>query len=173
MNIVEKARATALEAHEGQVRKYTSLPYFTHVEEVAKSVEFHGGTAEQVAAAYLHDIVEDTHWSHPLVYQEFGKTVSDYVVYLTDVSNGLKLSRAERKKRDREFIASAPPEVKTIKLADLKSNLKDIVKNDRDFARVYFKEKVLLLGVLTEGNRFLYMDVLEILSRDWSLVFSD
>nr|DAH57188.1 MAG TPA: HD domain-containing protein [Caudoviricetes sp.] len=54
------------------------------------------------------------------------------------------------------WIVEGDPNSKTIKLADLISNSRSIVKHDKDFARVYIKEKELLLDVLTEGDTTLY-----------------
>lgn len=51
---------------------------------------------------------------------------------------------------------SSPQLVKTIKLADLISNTKSIVEHDKNFARIYIKEKELLLEVLADGDENLY-----------------
>jgi len=67
MSIVEKARIRARRMHEGQKDKYGN-PYFEHLERVAKRVremeyDFIDDTSDielYVAAAYLHDVVEDT-----------------------------------------------------------------------------------------------------------------
>lgn len=54
------ASELAARAHRDQVRKSGGLPYFTHLEAVAKLVEEHGhGDPVLVAAAYLHDLLED------------------------------------------------------------------------------------------------------------------
>ena len=63
MNIVEKARvfATAAHAAVGQLRKYTFEPYIVHPAEVFAIVStVDGATEEMMAAAWLHDTVEDT-----------------------------------------------------------------------------------------------------------------
>jgi hypothetical protein len=71
---------------------------------------------------------------------------------LTDVSKPEDGNRAERKALDREYIANATPDAKTIKLADIISNCSSIIKHDPEFAKVYLEEKRLLLEVLTEGD---------------------
>ena len=53
------AYVTATAAHQGQTDK-AGRPYIEHLERVARRVEMAGGTEYEVAAAYLHDIVEDT-----------------------------------------------------------------------------------------------------------------
>ena len=88
MNIIKKARLFATVAHAaiGQRRKYTNEPYIVHPEEVAKLVTRYGGTENQIAAAWLHDVVEDTNITEDLIHQEFGDDIASLVCCLTDVS---------------------------------------------------------------------------------------
>ena len=109
-----------------------------------------------LAAAWLHDTVEDTGVSLVLIEQEFGFEVADMVEMLTDVSHANDGLRAHRKARDREHTAQASPEAKTIKLADLIDNTRSIVDRDPKFAQVYMTEKALLLEVLGEGDTTLF-----------------
>ncbi|TYF68814.1 guanosine polyphosphate pyrophosphohydrolase, partial [Enterobacter hormaechei] len=62
MNIIDKAHMFAAGAHAGvgQKRKYTGEDYIHHPVAVAEIVRNHGGTDEMVAAAMLHDTIEDT-----------------------------------------------------------------------------------------------------------------
>jgi (p)ppGpp synthase/HD superfamily hydrolase len=149
-SLTQRAAEFAAKAHYGQVRKYTGEPYFTHPVNVAGLVRDAGGTDEMIAAAYLHDTLEDTdtHWWD--LYDEFGPTVMAYVLWLTDPS--LQGNRAYRKAAARAQLATAPPEVQTIKLADLIDNTASIVQNDPKFAKVYLEEKRLLLQVLIKGD---------------------
>lgn len=165
MNIKEKAKQFAIKAHDGigQKRKYTGLPYWVHCEEVAGIVERAGGTDEMVAAAWLHDTVEDAGVSLAEITKEFGPLVAKYVECLTDVSKKEDGNRKVRKEIDRKHTAQACQEAKTIKLADLISNGKDIAKNDPDFAVVYMKEKRLLLEVLKEGSPILYAEAQQLI----------
>lgn len=57
---------------------------------------------------------------------------------------------------DRDHSASASADAQTVKLADLISNTKSIVKHDPNFAKVYIREKEALLKVLTRGNSRLH-----------------
>ena len=52
--------ATAAHAAIGQKRKYSGDDYIVHPARVASIVTRHGGTDEMIAAAWLHDTVEDT-----------------------------------------------------------------------------------------------------------------
>lgn len=153
MNIVEKARIFATAAHAAvkQVRKYTGEPYIVHPTEVVSIVSSVPHTEEMLAAAWLHDVVEDTGVSLSLIHSEFDSVVHQYVKCLTDDSQA-KGNRAQRKAADRARLAVAPAEVQTIKLADLISNSKSILIHDPKFAVVYLEEKRLLLEVMTKGD---------------------
>lgn len=159
MNIVEKAYIFAMAAHAavGQKRKYTGEDYINHPVEVSdilrKAVLVND---EMHAAALLHDTVEDTDVTLGLIEKEFGKCVAALVEGLTDVSHAHDGVRWMRKKIDREHTAKQSAACKTIKLADLISNTKSIVQHDREFAKVYIKEKEALLEVLKEGDPILY-----------------
>lgn len=154
-NIVEKARIFASTAHAGQLRKYTNEPYIVHPTEVVEIVSTIDHTPEMLAAAWLHDVVEDTDISLQTIRQEFGDTISDLVGWLTDVSVPEDGNRSIRKKIDRDHLAKAPPDAQTIKVADLISNTKNIAQHDKNFAKVYIEEKRLLLKVLTNADKIL------------------
>ena len=154
MDVVERARvfATAAHAAVGQVRKYTNEPYIVHPKQVAAFVETAGGTPEMIAAAWMHDVLEDTGVTPDAMRAEFGDEVTDLVLWVTDVSKKEDGNRATRKAIDRQHIASAPAEAQTIKLADIISNCSSIMMHDEAFAKIYFEEKRLLLEVLTKGD---------------------
>lgn len=152
--LVERAYVFAKAAHEavGQVRKYTGEPYIVHPVEVAGIVRSVQHTEEMLAAALLHDTVEDTEATAADIEREFGPEVAALVDWLTDVSRKEDGNRATRKEIDRMHTAKAPAAAKTIKLADLISNSRSIIAHDLGFAQVYLREKAALLEVLTEGD---------------------
>jgi (p)ppGpp synthase/HD superfamily hydrolase len=153
-NIVERARvfATAAHAAVGQTRKYTGEPYVVHPIEVSELVASVGGTEAMVAAALLHDVLEDTEVTVDVLEEQFGSEVADLVLWLTDVSKPEDGNRSTRKALDRQHSAAAPAAAQTIKVADLISNTRTIVEFDPGFARTYLEEKRLLLEVLTRAN---------------------
>jgi (p)ppGpp synthase/HD superfamily hydrolase len=153
---IDRAAAFAIEAHGEQQRKYTGEPYWRHPERVAALVATVQHTEEMIAAAWLHDVVEDTPVSQYRIKQVFGERIARYVYWLTDRSTPEDGTRAVRKRIDREHIAKAPACVKTIKLADLIDNTDSIVKHDPGFAKVYLAEKRLLLEVLKQGDADLW-----------------
>lgn len=157
--LIERARYFAIAAHAaiGQERKYTCEHYHVHCEEVANLVTSVPHTDEMVAAAWLHDVVEDTQVPLYLIGALFGSKIEGLVSDLTDVSKPQDGNRARRKAIDRAHTAAASRDAKTIKLADLISNSRSIVALDPDFARTYLKEKRLLLDeALTDGDPILW-----------------
>lgn len=158
MNIIEKARVFATAAHHaaGNARKYTGEPYINHPTAVVLLVAGVPHTPEMIAAAWLHDTVEDTKVPIQLIAREFGDKIADLVYWLTDKSTREDGNRAARKAIDRLHIAQASPEAKTIKLADLLDNTASIIERDPGFAKVYMAEQAELLKVLTEGDKTLW-----------------
>jgi (p)ppGpp synthase/HD superfamily hydrolase len=168
MELVEKARvfATAAHAAAAQLRKYTNEPYIVHPAEVFAIVStVDGATEEMMAAAWLHDVVEDTGVTIEVIREMFGEKVAELVGWLTDVSRPEQGNRATRKAIDRAHTAMASADAQTIKLADLISNCTSIVEHDADFAKTYLEEKRLLLEVLTKGDRVLFERAKNIVSK--------
>ena len=155
-DLVKKALEFASDAHNGQTRKYTGEPYIVHPIEVMELVRQVINDPEVLAAALLHDVVEDCPVSIKDIEDKFGPRVASMVDDLTDVSRPEDGNRATRKELDRQHTAKASPDSKTVKLADLISNARSIVKDDPNFAKVFMKEKALLLEVLTEGDPRLF-----------------
>ena len=154
MTIVERARVFATAAHSAvaQLRKYTGEPYIVHPAEVVRIVSTVAHTDAMLAAAWLHDVVEDTGVTNEVIRAEFGDEVAELVGWLTDVSRPEHGNRAHRKALDRAHSAAAPAEAQTVKLADLISNTRSIMAHDVAFAKTYLEEKRLLLAVMTKGD---------------------
>jgi guanosine-3',5'-bis(diphosphate) 3'-pyrophosphohydrolase len=157
MDLVEKARVFATAAHHAtnHVRKYTGEPYINHPAAVVELVRSVPHTPEMLAAAWLHDVVEDTGVELDVIRHEFGLNVAEMVEMLTDVSAPHDV-REHRKALDRGHTAVSSPAAKTIKLADLIDNTTSICERDPKFARVYLAEKAQLLMVLMDGDPALW-----------------
>ena len=155
---MDRARAFATRAHRriDHRRKYTQQPYEVHLAAVARTVTELTGDPEMIAAAWLHDVVEDTPVTLAEVEESFGAAVARLVEELTDVSRPGDGSRARRKAVDREHLAQASPRAKTVKLADLIDNTSDITAHAPGFARVYVPESLALLAVLQEAHPALF-----------------
>lgn len=168
-----EAEKFAEDAHSSimQLRKYTNEPYIVHPRNVAYLVKVIGGTEDMICAAYLHDVLEDVAPNNPkfnseVIISKFGSYIFSLVLQLTDVPKFPGANREIRKKLDREHISEAPKDAQTIKLADLIDNSLTIVKYDPGFAKVYLKEKRLLLNVLTKGDKSLWDIANNILLRE-------
>lgn len=155
--IITLAREFARAGHDSisQRRKYTGEPYWKHTNEVAETVA--GVLPEEpeaVAAAELHDLVEDVNlapYNLAGIYERFGDKVAEYVDWLTDkytVALHPGLNREERKILEAYRLSKAPASVQTIKVADMISNTASIAKHDPKFALVYLAEKRRALDLL-------------------------
>lgn len=153
-HLVARAHAFAMGAHSAidQRRKYTNARYVEHPIAVAKIVQSVPHSPEMLAAAYLHDVVEDTKVSADDIEEAFGPKVADLVYWLTDKSRPEDGNRAKRKAIDRAHSAAAPVDAQTVKLADIIENTSTINQYDPEFAKVYRKEKEALLQVMNKGN---------------------
>lgn len=152
--LIDSAVIFGNKAHGDQVRKYTGEPYINHPIAVAKIVmgcDYYD--VDMVVAAILHDVIEDTPVTREdIIDAGFGGGVADLVVELSDASRPEDGNRATRKAIDREFLSAVSNRAKTVKLADLINNSESITEYDPDFAKVYMKEKQLLLEVLHGGD---------------------
>ena len=157
-DLVERARVFATQAHEhiGHQRKYSQQPYQVHLKAVVQLVAEVSDDPETLAAAWLHDTVEDTTATFGDIERAFGPVVMQLVAELTDASRPADGNRAARKAIDLHHLAQASARAQTIKLADLTDNCRDICRHDPAFARVYLVEATALLGVLTAGDSTLY-----------------
>lgn len=157
-DLVMRAAAFAAKAHEeaGQTRKYTGEPYIVHPSRVAGIVSSVTSSEVMIAAAWLHDTVEDASVSPLKIECLFGHEVARIVESLTKVADGEKIGREEAARRNIEHASHGSPAAKTVKLADLIDNISDIVEHDPEFARIYIPEKKMLMEHLGEGNPVLY-----------------
>ncbi len=152
-DLVARARRYAEQAHDAidHRRKYSGRPYTEHLARVAARVAQVTDEPEAIAAAWLHDVVEDTPSTHADIEREFGARVAALVHALTDVDKSFG-NRGARKAADRARLAQAPAAAQTVKLADVMDNAEDIADNDPHFARVFLGEMGQLLDVLTRGD---------------------
>jgi hypothetical protein len=156
--LIAEAREYATQAHVqiNHLRKYTKQPYQTHLKRVAQMVQEVCDCEHVIAAAWLHDCVEDTPATFDDIETKFGYQIRQYVYELTDISRPEDGSRKNRKAIDRDHLELASPEAQTIKLADLIDNCQDICPHDEKFGRLYVSEMMQLLEVLTKGDALLY-----------------
>jgi hypothetical protein len=166
-DLVERARAYAVQNHAriNQRLKYTFLPFDLHLKAVADLVSSVTDDPETVAAAWLHDALEDTPATFEDLTREFGPGVTQLITELTDISKPSDGNRAARKEVDRRHLALASPRAKTVKLADVIVNSHDIRRHDQRFGRVYIVEMMALLNVLREGDATLYEQAVTVVGK--------
>lgn len=148
MTLIDKAKAFAKERHANQTRKYSGEPYSQHLRSGVQLLDGYRITAEPVlAAAWLHDTIEDTPTTMQDILQEFGPEVAELVYWMTDAEEG---DRETRTHIIAWRLGRAPWDAKMIKLADIIDNCRNISIHDAGVAAVYMAEK---RQVLTEMLR--------------------
>lgn len=125
--LVERAMRFAAAAHQAQRRKGTDVPYLTHLASVALILTRAGfDDDELLAAALLHDAVEDAGVSHDVLAAAFSPRVADLVDAVSEVKHdpeGVALPWRRRKEEYLERLRAAAVEAKAISLADKLHNL--------------------------------------------------
>ena len=121
-----RALAFAAHKHRDQRRKDAEAsPYINHPIALAEVLAGEGGVAdaEVLAAALLHDTIEDTATTEDELRAEFGARIAAMVVEVTDDQ---QLPKADRKRLQIEHAASLSAGAKLVKLADKICNLRDV-----------------------------------------------
>ena len=129
VELVLRAADFAARMHRGQERKDEARsPYINHPVRVAALLAEVGAVddAEVLAAALLHDTVEDTEATHDEIRERFGERVHALV---REVSDDTSLKAMERKQAQVEGAAALSPGAVLIKLADKTCNIEDIINS--------------------------------------------
>jgi (p)ppGpp synthase/HD superfamily hydrolase len=121
--VVRDAYELLVEKHAGQRQKVNGHPYVEHPILVASDVGQAGFEPELVAAALLHDIVEDSDVSVGDVRARFGDKVGDLVEAMTDEAVDVE-PYERRKDLHRERVLEAGPEAAAIFAADKLNNVR-------------------------------------------------
>lgn len=121
----DKAVRFAVEAHSGTERRGKGYPYLIHVMEAAAIVATITNDQEMLAAAILHDTVEDTDVTIEQIRDVFGERVAMLVQHETAPMDS-QLSWRERKTAQVRQLATAPYDCKVVALGDKLSNMRGI-----------------------------------------------
>jgi len=124
--LVLKAVEFASRKHRDQRRKdKRASPYINHPIQLANVLWFEGGVTDPVviAAALLHDTIEDTQTSWQELRGEFGDAVAEVVLDVTDVK---WLKRNVRKRLQVSRAKHSSTRARLVKLADKIVNLRDV-----------------------------------------------
>lgn len=148
--LIQKAARLAVTAHAGQERKFTGQPYDVHLARVAgKVLVLDEATPDMVAAAWLHDMLEDTLITRQEIAQATNPYVAQLVFELTNQKVG-GIDRRTQKQYDRERLQRVSREAQLIKCCDRLDNLQDIPLTPASaaFRQMYAQESVQLAEAL-------------------------
>jgi len=171
--VITYIRDLADKAHGSQVRKYTGERYIGHPVRVMATVREFNESVAVLAAALLHDVLEDTPMKSEemesallmVLAPEQARTAVQIVIELTDIfikKDFPRLNRRTRKQREALRLSSVSADAQTVKYADIIDNVTDIVKQDADFARVFVREAKGILSGMTAGNPILRQRAVEL-----------
>ncbi|MEL6498892.1 MAG: HD domain-containing protein [Planctomycetota bacterium] len=120
-----RAAAFAARMHASHARKDGRTPYFSHPARVAMTVRdtFGLDDADAIAAAFLHDTIEDTPADYDDIADRFGPAVAGLVAALT---KNMLLPEAEREADYDARLARADWRARLVKLADVLDNSEDL-----------------------------------------------
>lgn len=158
-----EALALAIEAHDGQYRKETKIPYISHPMAVAAiSLEF-GADEDQAIAALLHDVLEDggLHYAS-IILEKFGDRVYSLVKDCTDGTpdeHGKKSDWHERKINYLKSLGSVPEDVILVVAADKLHNVRSLVQDIQTVGESVFER----FTTKKEGTLWYYRSVADIL----------
>ena len=152
MNKIEKAKEFATKAHKGQYRT-GGEEYIVHPIRVAENVKKFKQSSELdmlIAAAYLHDTIEDTNATYYDIVKEFGPGIASIVLELTtdeDMKNELGKKRYLQIK-----LKNMSSWALVVKLCDRLDNVTDLKKCSKEFIKKYVDETNEIIDYL-EKNR--------------------
>ncbi len=154
-SLVGRAYTFAAEAHK-DTKRASGDPYFTHCKAVAGTVAEWGLDETSVAAALLHDVVEDTSFTLDDVGREFGPEVRSLVEGLTKLKNlphataGITKESGDESENLRKFIVSFAEDIRVllVKLADRLHNMRTLASLPLERRRTFAWETLELYGPL-------------------------
>lgn len=133
-DLLDRAIIFAVKAHAGTERRGKGFPYIVHPMEAVEIVSTITPDQELLAAAALHDVVEDTGISADDLRREFGDRIADLVVAESDVFiEGVSEEDSwhARKRAAIERLSHASRDAKIVAMGDKLSNMRAIA---RDYA---------------------------------------
>ncbi len=128
MKLYEKALSVSVKAHKDQVRKHDGSPYVTHPIMVANILMQHNFNEIIIAAALVHDVLEDAEINENQLRQELGDEVVNIV---TLVSEDKDLVWEERKEKYVLDVSSSNEAVWAVSVADKIHNARSLIEHYR------------------------------------------
>lgn len=137
-SLFDKAVKFAVEAHSGTERRCKGYPYIIHPMEAAAIVATMTNDQELLAAAVLHDTVEDTDVTIEQIRELFGDRVAELVQHETAPLDE-SLTWREKKTAQLKQLADAPHDSKIVALGDKFSNMSGIALDYRQIGDEVWK----------------------------------
>ncbi len=133
LELYQKALLFAAEAHRGQLRKGSSVPYITHPVGVSAILAQYEAGEDVVVAGLLHDTLEDTATTRGELETRFGRRIAELVAAVTEQKSagGKKTSWEDRKGQQHENLRNAELDVVRLKAADVLHNARSILRDAR------------------------------------------
>jgi (p)ppGpp synthase/HD superfamily hydrolase len=174
--MLNKITKFADHAHGQQRRKYTPERYIVHPIRVMKICKEYTHDPAVLAAALLHDVLEDTGLNKEeikdfllqVMEQDAAFQTLQLVEELTDryiKDKYPKWNRRKRKLKEAARMGNISAESQTIKYADIIDNSLEIIEHDVGFARLYLAESKALLSKMTKGNTTLHQRAMEVVDK--------
>ena len=173
--LLDEVKDFADKAHGNQMRRYTPERYIVHPVRVMKTCKVYSSDITILAAALLHDVLEDTPVKKEelqafllklMSEEEANKTVQ-LVEELTDIyikENYPFWNRKNRKIKEAERLEKTSAAAQTIKYADIIDNAPEVTEKEPDFAKKFIPEYKALLKRITKGNPILYENAKEVVN---------
>ena len=127
-SLLDRAITFAVKAHQGMERKGKGFPYIVHPMEAVCIVATMTNDQELLAAAALHDVIEDTDTTADDLKKEFGERVAMLVeAESDDKTEGSKAETWHQRKQDTlDRLRNADLDIKIVALGDKLSNMRAI-----------------------------------------------
>lgn len=167
VDVLEQIRQYADDAHGEQTRKYSDERYIVHPVRVMEICRSYTQDITVLAAALLHDILEDTAVTKEMLWDflnhvftpDQAKKTFLLVEELTDIyvkKAYPSWNRRKRKMKEADRMKLSSIDAQTIKYADIIDNCPEITEKDPEFAERFLRECRSLLRKIKKGDQDLY-----------------
>jgi len=157
-------------AKHGDQQRPTAVPYLEHLLEALQVLVVGAGVTDTdvLAAAVLHDVVEDTPVGNDELAERFGPRVAELVGWVTIPEAGPCEDPAEVKEATLRHLAAAPKDAILVKLADRLSNVQTLRSLRPERQRAYYAQTVRYIVPLADADPFFAAWY-----RDWQAAHAD
>ena len=139
-SLVDKAIIYAVKNHKDTFRRDKNIPYIIHPMEAMAIVSSISEDNELIAAAALHDLIEDTKVTYDDILNEFGKRIADIVMFESNNSfpDYDNLTWVEVRKIGIDRLKNATTECKIVALGDKLSNMRAIKRDYEKYGESFW-----------------------------------